>query len=111
MSGIVISRIGQFVGRGIEMLAIVTKYIGPTDAHGARIKATTEAGSITIEYPHELSGDDVYAKAAMALVRKLGWDNNYYGPWIAANLPKQSGVVFVNYPDRSRKYMYDFGQE
>lgn len=93
------------------MLAIVTKYIAPSNTHRARIKATTNAGSITIEFPMELSGDDVYAKAAMALVRKLGWDNEFYGSWIAASLPKQLGVVFVNVPQKCVKYLGPFGQE
>lgn len=66
------------------MQAIVTKYIGPTGTKGARIKAACDAGSITIPYPHELSGEDVYAAAAMALCRKLGWteENGHRGNWV-----------------------------
>jgi len=78
------------------MQAIVTKYIGPTDTKGSRIKATCDAGSITIPYPHELSGEDVHAAAAMALVRKLGWDQHGYKPfWQCGSLPNQAGYVFV----------------
>lgn len=53
--------------------AIVTKYIGPTNTKGGRIKATTENGrfSVTIGYPHE--SHHPYAEAAVALCRKLGW--------------------------------------
>jgi hypothetical protein len=78
------------------MQAIVTKYIGPSDTKGARIKATCDAGSITIGYPHELSGEAVHAAAAMALVRKLGWATDFYKDWVAGGLPEQKGYVFVN---------------
>jgi hypothetical protein len=56
------------------MQAILTRYLGPTNTRGSRIKASCAAGSITIGYPHELSGQAVYRKAAEALVAKLGWD-------------------------------------
>ena len=36
------------------MQAIQTKYIGPTNTKGARIKAFCAAGSITIPYNYEL---------------------------------------------------------
>jgi hypothetical protein len=55
------------------MQAIITKYIGPTNIRGSRIRAFCEGGSITIGYPHELSGEDVYRKAAVALCERLGW--------------------------------------
>lgn len=55
------------------MQAIITKYLGPTDKRGARIKASSGAGSITIPYPFALSNDDVHAKAAKTLCAKLGW--------------------------------------
>ena len=53
--------------------AIITKYIGPTNTKGGRIKATSGNGrfSVTIDYPHEASYP--YAEAAAALCRKLGW--------------------------------------
>jgi hypothetical protein len=56
------------------MQAIQTRYFGPTNTKGARIKAWAAAGSITISYPYELSGQAVHRKAAEALVKKLGWD-------------------------------------
>lgn len=74
------------------MQAITTKYIDPTSTHGARIKATCTDGSLSIPYPRELTGEDAFAKAAMALVRKLGWvktcpktgnhQNGYVGAWV-----------------------------
>jgi hypothetical protein len=55
------------------MQAIHTKYLGPTNFKGGRIKATCSAGSVTISYPHDLNFEQAHAAAAMALVRKLGW--------------------------------------
>lgn len=69
------------------MQAIQTRYLGPTNARGARIKATAAAGSITIDYPHELSGQDCHAKAAQALVERLGWTGDYYGRLVGGQLP------------------------
>lgn len=69
------------------MQAILTKYLAQTDSRGARIKATAAAGSITIDYPHELSGEDVHRAAAEALVGKLGWTGPHYGVLHGGQLP------------------------
>ena len=56
------------------MVAIVTKYIGPTDYRGSRIKATAGNGqTITIGYDHELSIEKAHRKAAQALCDKMKW--------------------------------------
>jgi hypothetical protein len=74
------------------MQAILTKYIGATNTKGSRIKATCDAGSVTISYPHELSGDAVYRAAADALCKKLGWA---HGELACGGLPNNGGYVFV----------------
>ena len=64
------------------MLAIHTKYIGPTDTRGARIKAYTAACgdrkgfTVTIPYPYDLSYERVHFKAVQFLIEKhnLDWD-------------------------------------
>lgn len=62
------------------MKAIETKYLGPTDFRGARIKATDSDGnSISIPYPYELSGEAVHLKAAEALRDKMGWTGKLVG--------------------------------
>lgn len=61
------------------MQAIQTRYLRPTDTKGARIKAWAEAGSVTIPYPHELSGQAVYRKAAQLLADRFGWNYKYLG--------------------------------
>ena len=61
------------------MQAIQTRYLAPTNTLGARIKAWAQAGSVTIPYPHELSGQAVYRAAAQALADKYGWKSQYLG--------------------------------
>lgn len=61
------------------MQAIVTKYIAATNTRPSRIKATCAAGSVTISYPHELTGQAVHRQAAQALCKKLGWDCKLLG--------------------------------
>lgn len=55
------------------MQAIKTKYLPATNFKGSRIKASCEAGSLTIPYPYELTIERVHAFAAMELCNKLGW--------------------------------------
>jgi len=61
------------------MQAITTKYLGPTNTKGSRIKASCEAGSITVSYDHELSHCDNHDAACKALLNKLEWKGNYIG--------------------------------
>jgi hypothetical protein len=73
------------------MQAITTKYLPATNVRGSRIKATCERGSITISYPHELSGEAVHIAAADALVAKfVREDWAQYGdernPWEGARV-------------------------
>lgn len=69
----------------ILMQAIITKYLGPTNTKGSRIKASCAAGSVTIDYPDELSGIDCHAKAAYALLAKMHWGYKLVG----GQLPSQ----------------------
>ena len=71
------------------MITIHTKYLGPTNNRGSRIKAYTCDGmglkgfTATISYPHELSGEACHFEAVKELVKKneLGWNlkNMRYG--------------------------------
>ena len=62
------------------MKAIRTRYKGATNSSGARIIADDyETNRITISYPYELSGEDVFRKAAEALCDKLGWSKELLG--------------------------------
>ena len=58
------------------MIAIQTKYIGPTNTRGSRIKAYApkhggENRSVSIPYPHHLSHELVHFEAVKALVQKF----------------------------------------
>lgn len=55
--------------------AITTRYLGPTNARGSRIRAACDAGSITVPYDHALGIEDNHAAAVVALANKLGWND------------------------------------
>ena len=57
------------------MVSIETKYIGPTNARGSRIKAFTCTGfTAVIPYPYEKSHELCHFEAVKALVKKHGLD-------------------------------------
>lgn len=68
------------------MQAIQTRYLGPTNNRGARIKAWAAAGAVTISYPYELSGQACHRAAAEALVKKLDWTHPNYGSLLGGQL-------------------------
>jgi hypothetical protein len=66
--------------KGTNMKAIRTRYLGATNVKGSRIKADDGDGnSLTIPYPHELSGDRVHYEAAKLLCNKMNWSNDLVG--------------------------------
>ena len=71
--------------------AIVTKYLGRTN----RVKATAQAGSITLSWDHSLSSDINHRQAAEALAAKFDWDGEYYGKLHGGGLPNHAGYAFV----------------
>jgi hypothetical protein len=73
------------------MQAIKTKYLGPTNYRGSRIKASCQAKSLTLSWDHALNPDKNHIAAAKALVTDLNWN---YGRWIGGELPDGS-TVFV----------------
>jgi hypothetical protein len=79
--------------------AIRTQVFPATNSRGARIKATAQAGSVTIGYDEAGSTpEERHAAAAAALAKKFGWDNrDYYGPMIGGALPDGS-YAFVEVP-------------
>lgn len=75
--------------------AITTKYLGPTDTKGSRVKATAAAGSITVHWDYELNESRNHLAAARALADKFGWS----GEWVAGGLPNGAGNVYVDVSD------------
>jgi len=73
------------------MQTIETRYLGPTNYKGARIKAKQSGGpaSVTMSRDYSLDIDDSHMQAAMMLMEKLGWGGTMYGGHTKA------GMVFV----------------
>lgn len=71
--------------------AIVTKFLSPTNTRGARIKATAQAGSVTVGYDYGLNSDDNHKRAAEALAAKFEWR----GRWFDGGAPDGCGNVYV----------------
>jgi len=79
------------------MKAIICKYHGPTNTRGSRISASdSDHNRISISYPHELSGEDVYRAAAEALCKKMNWPGKLIGGGT------KDGMVFVFAPKDSQ---------
>lgn len=72
--------------------AIVTKYLGPTNVRGSRVKAKAEAGSIILSWDDCLNSDQNHIRAAKALAEKFGWRGHWYG----GALPNNEGYCFVS---------------
>ena len=68
------------------MQAIETKYLGPTNVRGSRIKASCGRGSITVSCDDALNTEDAHIAAVDALIAKfVKEDEKRYGtnknPW------------------------------
>lgn len=71
--------------------SITTKYLGPTNSRGSRVKVSAPAGSVTVSWDYGVGETEMHAKAVRALIEKLGWD----GTWAAGGNADNSGYVFV----------------
>lgn len=72
------------------MNAIQTKYIGPTNYRGSRVKASTESGAtLTVGWNHGVTHDENHRLAAFALAKKLNW----VGKWCGGGT--KTGGVYV----------------
>jgi len=76
--------------------AIVTRYLGPTDHRGARIKARADAGTITIPWNHAQDIEANHTTAAETLATKLGWVGEHTD-WqlVGGGLPDGTGNAYV----------------
>lgn len=71
--------------------AIVTKYLGPTNFLGARVKASAQAGSITVDWKDELDANENHERAAQYLKNKLSWN----GKLVGGGMPDGRGNCYV----------------
>lgn len=69
--------------------AIVTKYLGPTNNRGTRIKATADGASLTLARQFNLELDADHLRVAEALRVRLGWTGKLVGG------ATRTGYVFV----------------
>ena len=74
------------------MIAIQTKYVGPSATRGARIVAWANKNRVTVPYDH--SSNNPHAIAALALCRKMQWG----GKLIQGGTEKGEVFVFVEAP-------------
>lgn len=85
--------------------AIETKYIGPGNVRGSRVKATTASGiNINIEWDDGLNSEENHRAAALALMHKLRWDDESRNTSSRDVImgATQTGYVFVLTPHRPR---------
>lgn len=62
------------------MVAIVTKYHGPTDTRGSRISASATGHMVTVLWASDLDSEANHRAACKRLCDKLGWDEDrFYG--------------------------------
>ena len=76
--------------------AIVTKFIGPTNFRGSRVKATAAAGTVTVSWDHSLNPEQNHSLAAETLATKYNWQGSWYG----GGLPNDSSYCFVCFDAR-----------
>ena len=57
------------------MQAIITKFLGPTNTRGARIKAAAMRGSLTVSYDHSMDSEGNHVAAAKALKEKFQFED------------------------------------
>lgn len=68
------------------MQAIVTKCLCPTNYRVARVKASCEAGSITIPWDHAHNEYGNHALACVALLAKLDWHMDTHGYYMPGSV-------------------------
>lgn len=73
-----------------KMIAIQTKYVGPTNNKGSRVIAKANGNRLTIPFNH--ASKNPHADAALALCQKLGWK----GTLIEGGLDNGSVFVFAD---------------
>lgn len=74
------------------MRAIFTRFYGPTNRRGARIKASDPLGPHSVTVSYDYGARNAHEVAARALCEKLGWT----GTLVSGGAP--GGEVFVFVP-------------
>jgi hypothetical protein len=82
--------------------AIQTKFLGPTNSRGSRVKAFAAAGSVTISWDHRLNPEQNHRAAAEMFANRMNWT----GKWFAGTLPS-GDMVFINAEGASARDAFD----
>lgn len=89
------------------MQAIQTKFLPATNNRGSRIKASCDRGSITIPYPHELSGDECHREAVRQLLKRfVAEDVKEYGAAAGEGNPWSREFVTGSIPDGTYVHVF-----
>ena len=89
------------------LAAIETKFIPCTDHRPSRVKATCQAGSLTLSWNDALDVARNHRAVAEALARKLNWA----GKWVGGHLPKRGYVFIIAKTYNRPEYEGGFWQE
>jgi hypothetical protein len=89
--------------------AITTRYLGPSNVRGARVKAFAEAGSLTFSWDHALNSEENHCKAARAFAEKYGWKARYVGGCVAGRDYVWCGEYHTS-PSRDGVDVFDLDQ-
>lgn len=81
--------------------AIETKFLGPTNSRGARIRVKAQAGRMTVPWDHAFDPQENHYAAALAFAGKRGWYGRISGGtwppgrWVGGAKADDTGYVFV----------------
>ena len=71
--------------------ALETKFYGPTNTRGARVRVKSQAFTRFVSWDHALNPQANHRAAAEAVAAEWGWD----GPWLGGANADSNGYVFV----------------
>jgi hypothetical protein len=62
--------------------AIRTRFVGPTNTRDSRVIADAgdRQSTVTLDWDHGLNSEQNHATAALAVVKKMGWDSEFHTP-------------------------------
>ena len=89
------------------MLAITTRYCGPTDSRGSRIVASCDGKRATVPYDSALEGEENHRQAVIALCDRLGWDHmRFFGGNLRAGTWAWVPVFTYDWEQRQKEQTY-----
>jgi len=75
---------------------ITTKYLGPTNYRGGRIRATGPRDSVTVSWDHALEPFANHRLAAESLAVSMGWNpDDLIGGWMSDSQGRSKGYAFI----------------